>query len=209
MTPETERQNIWSSFIYSFLCTITWPKTRILTDLFRLFDQNRWSFFIYSFFCLRSLDKKLGFSLIYFFYMYTTIWPKLGGHYYSLIYSLLTSANILHAIFMAVLPWYFVRYIHESTGLYIPYSLFMAVASLYFVRYIHGYLKSFLGNDNVKISYKLPNALNRVIFYYTILFPSSFWNHKYIYNACVRWPSKQIKICSEMNCFLRILWHAS
>ena len=134
---------------------------------------------------------------------------KLGGHYYSLIYSLLTSANILHAIFMAVLPWYFVRFIHESTGLYIPYSLFMAVASLYFVRYIHGYLKSFLGNDNVKISYKLPNALNRVIFYYTILFPSSFWNHKYIYNACVRWPSKQIKICSEMNCFLRILWHAS
>ena len=47
----------------------------------------------------------------------------------------------------------------------------MAVASLYFVRYTHGYLKSFPGNDNVKIFYKLPNALNRMIFYYTILFP--------------------------------------
>ena len=43
----------------------------------------------------------------------------------------------------------------NGTWKYISYSLFIAVLPLYFVRYIDSYLKSFPGNDNIKIFYKL------------------------------------------------------
>ena len=62
----------------------------------------------------------------------------------------------------------------NGTWKYISYSLFIAVLPLYFVRYIDSYLKSFPGNDNIKIFYKLPITSNCMIFYHAILFPSSF-----------------------------------
>ena len=42
---------------------------------------------------------------------------KIWGHSYSLIHSFLNCTNISYTIFMAVLPLYFVRYIHVSTAL--------------------------------------------------------------------------------------------
>ena len=101
VTPETKRQNIWSSFIYSFfcarlldqklgsslidfvyfrttiwskytvlfylfflLCATTWPKIRVLIDLFGLFAHNH-------------LTKMYG-SLSFILSLCTTIRPKLG-----------------------------------------------------------------------------------------------------------------------------------
>ena len=66
---------------------------------------------------------------------------------------------------MTVPSLYFARYIHGSTALYISYSLFMVVLPLNFVRYIHDYMKSSHGNNIVKIFYKPPNILNRMIFF--------------------------------------------
>ena len=63
------------------LCTTIRLRFRVLNDLFlflqTIFDKNIWSSFIYSFFCARSFNQKLGSSLIYFFYLYTTIHPNI------------------------------------------------------------------------------------------------------------------------------------
>ena len=85
---------------------------------------------------MRPFDKKLVSSLIYFFYLYTTIRPKLRvlvnlifflvhdehstkvrGYSYFLIYYFLNCANISFAIFKAVLPLYFVRSIQRGAAL--------------------------------------------------------------------------------------------
>ena len=143
--------------LFLFLCTIIRPKVRVLIDFFiictRPVGQIMRSSFIHSF-CARPFDLKLGSSLIYFFhlhttirqkymivfhlfflcakpfdqklgsslihfffYLYTTIQPKLSrGHSYSLIYPFFNCANISFAIFMTVLPLYFVRSISGSTA---------------------------------------------------------------------------------------------
>ena len=122
-------QKLWSSLIFFFyLHTIIRKKYMIVFHLL--------------FLCARPFDQKLGSSLLYFSYLYTTtILPKLArAHSYSLVYSFLF-ANISFAIFMAVLPLYFVCYIHSSTTYifrtlkswkscaYISYAIFMAIWS--------------------------------------------------------------------------------
>ena len=99
----------------TFLCSIALFFLLVLFHIFFLFA--------------RPFDQKLGSSLIYFFYLYTTIRPKIRvlnnlfllfvhdhstkrDHSYTLIYSVLNCANISFAIFMAILSLYFVRYIH-------------------------------------------------------------------------------------------------
>ena len=50
-------------------------KERKLKDILKPFDKSIWFSFIYSFFSVRPFDQKLKSALIYFF-MYTTIRPK-------------------------------------------------------------------------------------------------------------------------------------
>ena len=82
------------------VCTTIWPKFRVPTDLFLLFahdhltkkyrplsfilsfvydNSTKIRFFIDLFllFCAQPFDQTLGSSLIYLFYLYTTIRPKI------------------------------------------------------------------------------------------------------------------------------------
>ena len=98
--------------LFFFLCTTIRPKIRLFIDLFLLFTHDHLT--------------------------------KVRGHSYSLIYSFLNCANnsfaifkavlsyISFALFLAVLPLYFVRYIHSSTNYpYILYTVFIEVLLLY------------------------------------------------------------------------------
>ena len=79
---------------------------------------------------------------------------KVRDHSYSLIYSFLNCADVLFAIFKAVLPLYFVRSISGSIAFifrplysqqyypYISYTIFVELLLLYFARYIQSYMKS-------------------------------------------------------------------
>ena len=97
-------QKLGSSLIYSFYLHTTSRQKYVI--VFHLF-----------FLCAQPFDEKIGSPLIYCFYLYTTIRPKLGrAQSYSLIYSFRNCANILFAIFMAVLPLYFVGAISGSTA---------------------------------------------------------------------------------------------
>ena len=97
----------------------------------RLFDQNIWPSLIHYFFCLCMRIRPKKTVLFYFFVCsYLTIRPKIRifinlslllmhAHFtqiknnsYSLIYSLLKDVNISYAIFIVLMPLYFVRYIH-------------------------------------------------------------------------------------------------
>ena len=70
------------SFILSFVYDHS-TKIRVLIDLFLLFVHDHSTklygplSFILSLFCARPFDQKLGSSLIYLFYLYTTIRPKI------------------------------------------------------------------------------------------------------------------------------------
>ena len=70
------------SFINSFVYDHS-TKIRVLIDLFLLFVHDHSTklygplSFILSLFCARPFDQKLGSSLIYLFYLYTTIRPKI------------------------------------------------------------------------------------------------------------------------------------
>ena len=100
----------------------------------RPFNQNLGSPLIY-FFHLQTIIRqkhKIFFHLLFFFC--TTIRPKIRvltnsiflfahdhstkvrGDSYSLIYSFINCANISFALFLAVLPLHFVRYIQSSTS---------------------------------------------------------------------------------------------
>ena len=72
--------------LFFLLCSIIRPRLRILTDLFLLFaDDHSKKYivlfhlfsFIYYFFSARLFDQKLGSSLVYLFYLYTTTWSKI------------------------------------------------------------------------------------------------------------------------------------
>ena len=70
------------SFIFSFVYNHS-TKIRVLIDLFLLFVHDHSTklygplSFILSLFCARPFDQKLGSSLIYLFYLYTTIRQKI------------------------------------------------------------------------------------------------------------------------------------
>ena len=77
----------------------------------RPFDQNIWSFF-QLFFLLRTAFRSKIRGLIYLYLLFVLDYSiKIRGHSYSLIYSCLNCTNILYAIFIVVLPLFFVRYI--------------------------------------------------------------------------------------------------
>ena len=65
--------------LYFLLCTTIRPKSRVAIDLFLSFAHEH-STKIYDlhlfFLCARPFEQKLGSSLIYFFYLHTTIQQK-------------------------------------------------------------------------------------------------------------------------------------
>ena len=63
VTPETKRQNIWSSFTYSFFCA-------------RSFDQELWSSLIYLFDLHTTIRPAYIVLFHLFFLLHTTIRPK-------------------------------------------------------------------------------------------------------------------------------------
>ena len=81
----------------------------------RPFDQNIWSSFIYSS-LYATFPSKLRILISLFLLFVQDHSTKVRGHSYSLIYFFLNWANISFAIFMAVLPLYFVRSISCCTA---------------------------------------------------------------------------------------------
>ena len=65
----TFTEEIRNGKLHFLCCFISFMSTRP-------FDRNIWPSFIYSSFCVRPSDQKLGFSLIYFFYLHTIIQPN-------------------------------------------------------------------------------------------------------------------------------------
>ena len=142
-----------------FLCTAIRPKIRVAISFFLLFAHDHSTkiydrlSFIFS--LCTTIRSKISVLNIFCFYLYTTIRLNLGrSHSYSLIDSFLNRANISFAMFMALLPLYFVSSISGSIAfilrpLYswpyysnISYTIFMEVLLLYLVQYIHSYMKS-------------------------------------------------------------------
>ena len=76
-------QKLGFTLIYFFhLYATIWPEIRFLINLFFLFvhdhSTKNWGQHWFIFFiCKRPFELKLGSSLIYFFYLYTTIRPKM------------------------------------------------------------------------------------------------------------------------------------
>ena len=98
-----------------------WTKIRVLIDLFVLVLHDHstklyspLSFF--SFFCARPFDQTLVSSLISLFLFVHNHSTKVRGHSYSLIYSFFHCPNISLAIFMALLPLYFVLSVSGSSA---------------------------------------------------------------------------------------------
>ena len=105
------------SFMYEHSTKNQGPHSFISFICTEPFDQNVSSSLIYSLSSGESFDQNLEFSLMYFYlfaYDYST---NIRSHSYSLIYYFLNCANISYAVFMAVLPLYFVRCIHGRTAL--------------------------------------------------------------------------------------------
>ena len=116
-------------YLFFLLCTTIRPKIRVLIDLFLLLAHEHsikiYGLFSYIFsFCTTILPKIR--VLINLFLLFVHDHPtKIRGHSYSLIYSFINCAKILYALFMAVLPLYFIRYICQYCP-NISYSIFMA-----------------------------------------------------------------------------------
>ena len=78
------------------------------------------------FICARPLDQKLGSSLIYLFLFVHNHSTKVRSHSYSILFC----ANILFAMFKAVLPLYFVCSVSDSSA----FTYFQVTASTkYFI----------------------------------------------------------------------------
>ena len=115
----TIQRNYMVLFHLFFLCTTIRPKIRVAINFFLSFAHDHSTkiydrlSFIFS--LCTTIRSKISVLNIFFFYLYTTIRLKLGrSHYYSLIYSFLNRANISFAMFMALLPLYFVSSISGS-----------------------------------------------------------------------------------------------
>ena len=121
--------------IFLFQTTIR-PKIRVLTNFFLSAPTTIWPKYMVLFhllflWCTTIRPKiKVHINLIVLFvHDHLT---KVRGYSYSLIYSFLNFANILFALFLAVLPWHFVFHIQSSTSYpYISHAIFMEVLLLY------------------------------------------------------------------------------
>ena len=123
--------NIRSKYMVLFdlffsLCATIRPKIRLLIDLFfylhKTIRPKYMAVFDLFFLLCRTIQLKIWLILKLTLFLIVLIFPML----YSWKYWRYASP----AIFMAVLPLYFVCYIHDSTA-------------LYFVCYIHDYMKVF------------------------------------------------------------------
>ena len=115
------------------------PKIRILIDLFLLFAHDNstkiygpLSFILSLCTTIRPKIRVLIDSFLLYVHDHST---KVRGHSYSLIYYFLNCVNISFAIFMAFI---FLLLFFWQSCLYISYAIIIAVLPLYFVHYIHG-----------------------------------------------------------------------
>ena len=79
----------------------------------------------------RAFDQKLGSSLIYLFYLCTTIQPKLGAK----IYYFLNCADTLFTIFMTVLPLCFALSVSGSISTLQSWQYYLYISSAIFIEY--------------------------------------------------------------------------
>ena len=115
--------------LFFLLCTTIRPKIRVFIDIFLSFAQTirqkyMNSLFHLFFLCARPFDQNLGSSLIYFFYLYTTIRPKLGvtltlKFILFLIVPIFCLQYCLYISSATIIPLYFVHYSHRSAALVI------------------------------------------------------------------------------------------
>ena len=140
------------------LCTTIRPKVRVLIDFFLSFAHDRstkmYDRLSFTLSLCTTIQPKIRVVINLFFSFIRNHSTKVRGHFYSFIYSFLNCANILFAIFMALLSLYFACSISGSVAFifrelyskqyypYISYIIFMEVLLLYFVHYTHGYMKS-------------------------------------------------------------------
>ena len=129
-------KNIWSSFICSFSCARPFDQKLVssLIYFFYLHTTIRQKYIVlfHLFFLFaRPFDQELGPSLIFFLFVHDHS-TNVRSHSHSVIYYFLNCANILFAIFMAVLPLYFVYYVHWSAAL-----IFHTLYSWLYIHYIH------------------------------------------------------------------------
>ena len=122
------RTTIWPTYtvlfhLFFLLYISIWPKIRVLIDLFLFFPHDHLTkmYGSYSYilsFCT-TIQPKIMILIDLFFLLVHNHLTKIRGHSYSysLIYYFLNCANILCAIFIVVLPLYFVGSIHFSTAL--------------------------------------------------------------------------------------------
>ena len=108
-----------------FKCTIIRPQISHI-DLFSYLQTtirpNYRGLFHLFFLCARPFDQKLVSSLIYFFYLYMTIRPKLGvtlilKFIIFLIETIVYLQSCLYISSATIMPLYFVNYIDGSTAL--------------------------------------------------------------------------------------------
>ena len=103
------------------LCTTIRPKISVLIDLFVLFAHDH-STKIYSplsfilSFCTTIRPRIRALINLFFLFVHDHS-TNVRSYSYSVIYYFLNCASILFAMFMAVLPLYFVYYVHWSAAL--------------------------------------------------------------------------------------------
>ena len=103
------------------ICTTLRPEFRIPTDLFLLFAHDHLTkiygpLLFIPLFCTRPFDQKLGSSLIYVFYVHTTIRSKYVVFLY-LLFLLWTTIRPR----LRVLTYLFFLFVHNhSTKIYVP-----------------------------------------------------------------------------------------
>ena len=84
--------------------------------------MREWPFSHLYFFCAQPFDQTLVSTLIYFFYLYMTIRPKLGitlilKFIIFLIEPIFCLQYCLYILSTTIIPLYFVYYIHRSAAL--------------------------------------------------------------------------------------------
>ena len=102
---------------------------------------------MYSFFCARPFDQKLGFSLIHFFYLHTTVQPKYMV-FFHLFFLLCTTIEPK----IKVLIDLFLLFVHDHAKITVLIDLFLLSVHDHSTE-IHGplsFILSFVHNYSTK-----------------------------------------------------------
>ena len=123
------------------MCTTIRPKIKALIDIYLSFAHDHSTeiydllYFVYSFF-VHDHSTKIRVLINLFFYLYTTIRPKLGvtltlKFVFFLIVPIICLQHCLYISPATIIPLYFVDYINRRISYsYISYVISMAIWSL-------------------------------------------------------------------------------